>query len=121
MDNLQKGCCLQTSHDVESSNILSTHIWQLKALFPRHLPLRDSYNKSSIANCQTKFIAIFENFCSVSKFSFICPKISRGTYNDVLRNTYCKTLDGRRLYYSRTSNNGHCRGIQILSVIGGVR
>jgi hypothetical protein len=23
--------------------------------------------------------------------------------------------------YSRTSNNGHCRGIQILSVIGGVR
>jgi hypothetical protein len=24
-------------------------------------------------------------------------------------------------YYSRTSNNGHCRGIQILSVIGGVR
>jgi hypothetical protein len=25
------------------------------------------------------------------------------------------------LKYSRTSNNGHCRGIQILSVIGGVR
>ena len=25
------------------------------------------------------------------------------------------------LVYSRTSNNGHCRGIQILSVIGGVR
>jgi hypothetical protein len=23
--------------------------------------------------------------------------------------------------YSRNSNNGHCRGIQILSVIGGVR
>jgi hypothetical protein len=23
--------------------------------------------------------------------------------------------------YSLTSNNGHCRGIQILSVIGGVR
>jgi hypothetical protein len=23
--------------------------------------------------------------------------------------------------YSQTSNNGHCRGIQILSVIGGVR
>jgi hypothetical protein len=26
-----------------------------------------------------------------------------------------------RYIYSRTSNNGHCRGIQILSVIGGVR
>jgi hypothetical protein len=26
-----------------------------------------------------------------------------------------------RYKYSRTSNNGHCRGIQILSVIGGVR
>jgi hypothetical protein len=26
-----------------------------------------------------------------------------------------------RSIYSRTSNNGHCRGIQILSVIGGVR
>jgi hypothetical protein len=24
-------------------------------------------------------------------------------------------------WYNRTSNNGHCRGIQILSVIGGVR
>ena len=23
--------------------------------------------------------------------------------------------------YNRTSNNGHCRGIQMLSVIGGVR
>jgi hypothetical protein len=31
-------------------------------------------------------------------------------------------LQGRDCYsYSRTSNNGHCRGIQILSVIGGVR
>jgi hypothetical protein len=26
-----------------------------------------------------------------------------------------------RSLYSRTSNNGHCRGIQVLSVIGGVR
>jgi hypothetical protein len=25
------------------------------------------------------------------------------------------------LLYSQTSNNGHCRGIQILSVIGGIR
>jgi hypothetical protein len=33
-----------------------------------------------------------------------------------------KTLDNISfLYYSRTSNNGHCQGIQILSVIGGVR
>jgi hypothetical protein len=27
----------------------------------------------------------------------------------------------KKTKYSRTSNNGHCRGIQILSVIGGVR
>jgi hypothetical protein len=32
------------------------------------------------------------------------------------RARYCKEKD-----FSRTSNNGHCRGIPILSVIGGVR
>jgi hypothetical protein len=31
------------------------------------------------------------------------------------------SVRSQRIRYSRTSNNGHCRGIQILSVIGGVR
>jgi hypothetical protein len=32
-----------------------------------------------------------------------------------------QTKEFNQFKYSRTSNNGHCRGIQILSVIGGVR
>jgi hypothetical protein len=39
--------------------------------------------------------------------------------------TISPTSINNKLFYiyihSRTSNNGHCRGIQILSVIGGVR
>jgi hypothetical protein len=55
-----------------------------------------------------KTIRYKDNFGGVLQRSYLCTKCSVSC-----RYTHTK--------YSRTSNNGHCRGIQILSVIGGVR
>jgi hypothetical protein len=47
--------------------------------------------------------------------SYLCPSVRPPALMVQVRSDWTDSL------YSRTSNNGHCRGIQILSVIGGVR
>jgi hypothetical protein len=62
---------------------------------------------------QNIFVKKREHIIQYSKSEFMISEMSLH---------YGSYLQQRIFYkYSRTSNNGHCRGIQILSVIGGVR
>jgi hypothetical protein len=86
----------------EKSNIVPIKVfWDI---MPYQLVVTDVSGKLAFANFKLQAVQV----------------VSQKT--EIFTNTNLNLAHYLLLYlYSRTSNNGHCRGIQILSVIGGVR
>jgi hypothetical protein len=88
----KKECWFKTSHEC-TKTVHVNHSLECGAHYVTQWPIKIFYVDSSWQRVNVK------------PFYALCHYFWRTVY----------TL------YSRTSNNGHCRGIQILSVIGGVR